>query len=137
MIDNYLFIKNPWRIKKQQPMIQNRFSPWECKLKAHQPKQPTIWQNKTSNWRISFCFRTWSIITRSIIFDARSKMHVFELLQSEWKKCYEIGLKRTQKSIDQHREYFEKILKPFSMKFVLVCYSKCINNNLRRICGTI
>ncbi|CAK9815952.1 Histone-lysine N-methyltransferase SETMAR [Anthophora plagiata] len=36
------------------------------------------------------------------------KMHVFEISQSEWKKCYETWFKRMQKCIDYHGEYFEK-----------------------------
>ncbi|XP_025152513.1 histone-lysine N-methyltransferase SETMAR-like [Harpegnathos saltator] len=36
------------------------------------------------------------------------KMHVLEVPQSEWKKCFENWFKRMQKCIDLHGEYFEK-----------------------------
>lgn len=36
------------------------------------------------------------------------KMHVLEIPQSEWKKCYENWFQRMQKCIDHHGEYFEK-----------------------------
>lgn len=36
------------------------------------------------------------------------KMHVLEIPQSEWKKCFENWFTRMQKCIDLHGEYFEK-----------------------------
>ncbi|XP_025158379.1 histone-lysine N-methyltransferase SETMAR-like [Harpegnathos saltator] len=36
------------------------------------------------------------------------KMHVLEVSQSEWKKCFENWFKLMQKCIDLHGEYFEK-----------------------------
>ena len=36
------------------------------------------------------------------------KMHSLEILQSEWKKCFENWFKRMQKCIDLDGEYFEK-----------------------------
>ena len=36
------------------------------------------------------------------------KMHVLQLSQSEWKKCFENWFKCMQRCIDLHVEYFEK-----------------------------
>ena len=36
------------------------------------------------------------------------RMHVLEIPQSEWQKCYDNWFKRMQKCIDLHGEYFEK-----------------------------
>lgn len=39
---------------------------------------------------------------------AAFRMHVLEIPQSEWKKCFDNWFKRMQKCIDLHGEYFEK-----------------------------
>ena len=36
------------------------------------------------------------------------RMHVFEIIQSEWQKCFDNWFKRMQKCIDLNGEYFEK-----------------------------
>ena len=36
------------------------------------------------------------------------RMHVLEMPQSEWQKCFDNWFKRMQKCIDLNREYFEK-----------------------------
>ncbi|XP_078034039.1 histone-lysine N-methyltransferase SETMAR-like [Augochlora pura] len=39
---------------------------------------------------------------------AAFRMHVLEIPQSEWQKCFDNWFKRMQKCIDLHGEYFEK-----------------------------
>ena len=36
------------------------------------------------------------------------KMHVLELSETDWKKCFENLIERMKKYIDYHGEYFEK-----------------------------
>ena len=36
------------------------------------------------------------------------RMHVLEILQSKWQKCFDTWFKRMQKCIDRNGEYFEK-----------------------------
>ena len=36
------------------------------------------------------------------------RMHVVEIPQSEWQKCFDNWFKRMQKSVDLNGEYFEK-----------------------------
>ena len=58
------------------------------------------------------------------------KMHILEIPQSEWKKCFENWFKRMQNCIDLHAEYFEKTMKPFStINFGFFLHSRNIKGN--------
>ena len=49
------------------------------------------------------------------------RMHVLEINQSEWQKCFNNLFKRMKKSIDLNGEYFENKVKLFSMINICFC----------------